>query len=466
MNLADPDEGGDGRRKRVMRRIPSSEWEPLKLEIKNLYETNTQEQVVNHLNDVRKFRVTRRQLINQLKKWKFFKYTTKVLQGGVIVAAANRGGFGVEHQMATDGTDEVVHRAWKILTLANMGKAAEVHFAILDDKVACLLSMNLCAAPSRRDRLIGVLDSTTLVLSRSAQTQDQTTEAQHILDRILQTAKSAGDHPTALKCCLLKANMQARTGDIANEALDMSDPDLQHLERNPEGLDFLAFHLRRVLSDYAELAGPLSSFSNDGYSVLQSCISWSAVQLETLFNLPVQLTMLDGDVDAEVDKWREETELLLALWHRGQMSHWNEIEWVKESETKLGITATELLATVISMIMEVSGEMPDDIDNDDDEFGVENIGYAYSFTTKDDQEESEDGESYEEQLLECARDGARAIEGWDKFQTYEVFSGNFDRRNTPTEPSDGMGAPACMIEALKCVGKFIADTLAVEGTGV
>ncbi|KUI68756.1 hypothetical protein VM1G_04272 [Cytospora mali] len=430
MNLATPNEGGDGRRRRVMRRIPSSEWEPLKLEIKDLYETHTQEQVVKYLNDVRNLRVT------------------------------------AEHQMATDGTDEVFHRAWKILTTANMAKAAEVHFAILDDKVACLLSMNLCAAPSRRDRVPRVLDSTTLVLSRSAQTQDQTTEAQQILDRILQTAKSAGDHPTALKCCLLKAHMQARNGDNANEALGISDPDLQNLECNPEGLDFLTFHLRRVLSGYVELAGPMSHFSNDSYFVLQSCISWSAVQLETLFNLPVQLTMLDGDVDAEVDVWREETELLLALWHRGQMSHCNELEWVKESETKLGITATELLATVISMLMEASSETSDDIDDDDDQFGVEDMGYAYSFTTEDDQDESEGGENYEEQLLECARDGARAIEGWEKVQTYEVFSDTFDRRNTPTEPSDGMGAPACMIEALKCVGKFIADTLAVEGTGV
>ncbi|ROW09449.1 hypothetical protein VMCG_02194 [Cytospora schulzeri] len=323
--------GGRVRVKRIMRKIPQSEWELFKPEIDKLYLTEdlTQVALVDYLN-TKGLRVVKRQLVNQLKKWGIKKY----------------------------------------------GKTS---------------------------------------------TQKDT------------------DMPP----------MQVRNGDDISEAPDDSDLDLE-LANNIEGNYSSPTHVLLVVSN---VVGTLLSFSSDGYSTLQSCISWFTEQISSLSSMPIQLAMLDGETDPELLSWRETTEIFLALWHRWQKSGVVRLAWAEEAKPKLGITPTELLATVSCMVLDEAS---------DEDVEYENVDDVYE-DDGDEGDETGHDESRQAKLLEYAREGARVIGGWSKEDIREVFEAAFDGRDVLH--SDEVGEPVRVSEALRCIRRFVADTLA-EGKGV
>ncbi|KAK7748790.1 hypothetical protein SLS53_000814 [Cytospora paraplurivora] len=347
--------------------------------------------------------------------------------------------------------------------------AAVVHYAILDDSTAWSLCMDSYTATAQQDPSPGTLSPTVLVLCGSAHTRRQAMETGNVLDGILQSFLSMNDHPTALKVRLLKAHMQARAGDNLSDVLDKSDLDLEHLAHHLEGVDVLTAHLLRALSNHISGTGNVSIHSNTCYSTLQSCICWSSQQLVALSNMPMHLAMLDVETDKDDNiKWREEVEIFFTLWHRWQTLQWDQLEWVEEAEAKLGITSTELLATVSCMLREEAqwetSDGCDDGDEEDEEGDVEHAEEGSSTTIENGYDEyrpqhTSDDAVDQERLLGLARDGAHAIQSRSAEENWEAFIDTFDRRNTVLP--GGAGGPAWMIGALSYIGKFIADTIAL-----
>lgn len=371
----------------------------------------------------------------------------------------------MEAHMTTDGTEEVVRRIQDDLPASAWLEAAEAHFAVSDDSAAWLLYMISYNATPRDP---GALGLAVLMLARSAQDQQETTQTGQILDGISQTAYLKKDDLTATKCRLLKAHMQARNRDNVNEVFDTLDIDLQRLAQNVEGLDILTAHLLQVLSQ-AKIAGPSLPSTNHGYSVLWSCIMWFSEQLDDLSITSIQITMLDGIEDAEVATWREETELFFTLWRRWKQSHGTQPEWVTEAEAKLGITAAELLATVSCMVLDAyDGVVHCDEDEDDSE-EVEDTGEGGSHDIDGDQSESDvqgtnTAETQRYQLLDIAREGVSVVvEDWCQETTWTAFLETFDRRNTClSDPGD---RPDWMSDALGHIAEVVTTTLLTrEGT--
>ncbi|ROW13182.1 hypothetical protein VPNG_04838 [Cytospora leucostoma] len=464
---------GKGRRKQT-KRLPLREWDKHKKDIQKWYleEDLTQEEVVEKLRG-RNFRAKKRQLVHQLGKWglkKNGKSSSRIEEEALRIQRS-----GLEHQTNMDGMgEETVRYARQVLLRPeDRGAAAVVHYAILDDSAAWTLCMDSYAATAQQDSSPGILSPIVLVLSGSAHTRRQAMETGQVLDGMLQTFSSMNDHQTALKARLLKAHMQVRAGDNLNDVLDEFDLDLEHLARHLEGVDVLTAHLLRALSNHTSGTSYVSFHNNTCYATLQSCICWSSEQLVAISNMPMRLAMLDVETDNEdTIKWREEVEIFFTLWHQWRMLRWDRLDWVEEAEAKLGITSTELLATVSCMLREEAQcETSDDCDDEDEEDEEIDVEYAEdgSSTTIENgydayrlQHTSDDAVN-QERLLDLARDGANAIQGRSAEENWEAFIETFDRRNTAL--SGEAKRPAWMNGALSCIGKFIADTIAL-GTSV